>query len=83
MKMYDNDDDDDDDIPPFPDDDFNPFDPNRPIPMNVTTGDIHWDNGERDNHGGKWGYNPIMAAYCAYIPIGIALLANTTCTESV
>lgn len=52
----DDDDDEDDDFPPFPDDDFNPFDPNRPNqPERPDDWGNPWDNGERDNHGGRWG----------------------------
>ena len=75
------DDDDDDDRPPFPDDPFNPFDPNQPPDERDDWGH-QWDRGEHENRGGKWGYNPIMAAYCAYIPRGIALLANTTTAQT-
>ena len=75
------DDDDDDDRPPFPDDHFNPFDPNQPPDERDDWGH-QWDRGEHENRGGKWGYNPIMAAYCAYIPRGIALLANTTTAQT-
>lgn len=77
----DNDDDYDDDRPPFPDDPFNPFDPNQPPDERDDWGH-QWDRGEHENRGGKWGYNPIMAAYCAYIPRGIALLANTTTAQT-
>ncbi|MBR1592209.1 MAG: HAMP domain-containing histidine kinase [Ruminococcus sp.] len=73
------DDDDDDDKPPFPDDDFNPFDPDRPNDRPDDWGN-RWDNGERDNHGGKWGY-VFMSAYCAYIPNGAYLLADTSTAE--
>ena len=75
------DDDDDDDRPPFPDDPFNPFDPNQPPDERDDWGH-QWDRGEHENRGGKWGYNPIMAAYCAYIPRGIAFLANTATAQT-